>query len=162
MPHARAGSAGRDAVRGQFHVRRTAWVLAHGQPAADAVRAPDGRRRRPRSPSSGIVDARPDRHVHRAGSSTGPAAGRGQLACQGNILTGADVVDALFDTFLAGGAAFPELMLGALKAADTAGGDKRGRESAALLIVRENAGYGGNNDRWIDLRVDDHPAPSTS
>src|SRR6266576_3276981 len=44
-------------------------------------------------------------------------------------------------------------------AADAAGGDRRGRESAALLVVREAGGYGGGNDRWIDLRVDDHADP---
>ncbi len=47
----------------------------------------------------------------------------------------------------------------ALKAADAAGGDRRGRQSAALLVVRRGGGYGGGTDRWIDLRVDDHPAP---
>ncbi len=46
-----------------------------------------------------------------------------------------------------------------LKAAERAGGDRRGRQSAAILVVRENGGYGGNNDRYLDLRVDDHPTP---
>ena len=109
----------------------------------------------------GMVDAHGRGATYTGASCIDWAGGRtaDNVACQGNILTGADVVDALMDTFLAGGAAFPELMLKALKAADGAGGDKRGRESAALLIVRHNGGYGGNNDRWIDLRVDDHPAP---
>jgi uncharacterized Ntn-hydrolase superfamily protein len=68
-------------------------------------------------------------------------------------------VDALIETFLASTAAFPERLLAALKAADDQGGDRRGRESAALLVVREGGGYGGGSDRWIDLRVDDHPDP---
>ena len=46
-----------------------------------------------------------------------------------------------------------------LKAAEIAGGDRRGRQSASILVVRENGGYGGNNDRYLDLRVDDHPTP---
>jgi uncharacterized Ntn-hydrolase superfamily protein len=46
-----------------------------------------------------------------------------------------------------------------LKAAERAGGDRRGRQSAAILVVRENGGYGGNNDHYLDLRVDDHPNP---
>src|SRR5439155_1237871 len=47
----------------------------------------------------------------------------------------------------------------ALSAGQRAGGDKRGQQSAALLVVRDRGGYGGFNDRWIDVRVDDHPAP---
>jgi uncharacterized Ntn-hydrolase superfamily protein len=81
------------------------------------------------------------------------------FAAQGNILAGAGVVDGLADTFMAGGGPFPELLVRCLAAADAAGGDRRGRESAALLVVREGGGYGGGNDRWIDLRVDDHPDP---
>lgn len=82
-------------------------------------------------------------------------------AAQGNILAGAAVVDALADTFEAGGLPFPELLVACLAAADAAGGDRRGRQSAALLVVREGGGYGGGNDRWIDLRVDDHADPVT-
>ncbi|MER6940244.1 DUF1028 domain-containing protein, partial [Nocardioides sp. NPDC000441] len=52
-------------------------------------------------------------------------------------------------------------LLAALAAGDEAGGDSRGRQSAALLVVREEAGYGGNDDIAADLRVDDHPAPIT-
>ncbi len=89
-----------------------------------------------------------------AGGRTGP-----DFAAQGNILAGAGVVDGLADTFEAGGRPFPDLLVACLAAADAAGGDRRGRQSAALLIVREGGGYGGGNDRWIDLRVDDHPDP---
>ncbi len=92
--------------------------------------------------------------MHWAGGRTGEG-----FAAQGNILAGAAVVDGLADTFLAGGLRFPELLVRCLEAADAAGGDRRGRESAALLVVREGGGYGGYNDRWIDLRVDDHPDP---
>ena len=81
-------------------------------------------------------------------------------AAQGNILAGADVVDALVDAFLGKeDLAFPERMAAALLAADRAGGDRRGRQSAALVVVGEGKGYAGQNDRWIDLRVDDHPDP---
>ena len=91
-----------------------------------------------------------------AGGRTGPG-----YTAQGNILAGSGVVDGLADTFVAGGSPFPELLVRCLAAADAAGGDRRGRESAALLVVRVGAGYGGGNDRWIDLRVDDHPDPIT-
>jgi uncharacterized Ntn-hydrolase superfamily protein len=50
-------------------------------------------------------------------------------------------------------------LLDALMAGDRAGGDRRGRQSAAVLIVRQGGGYAGRNDRWIDYRVDDHPDP---
>jgi uncharacterized Ntn-hydrolase superfamily protein len=80
-------------------------------------------------------------------------------AAQGNILAGQAVVDGLAETLLAGGRPFPELLVACLAAADAAGGDRRGRESAALLVVRDGGGYGGANDRWIDLRVDRHDDP---
>ena len=109
----------------------------------------------------GVVDARGGSASHTgrscfawAGGRTGP-----DYAAQGNILAGAAVVDGLADTFAAGGLPFPELLVACLAAADAAGGDRRGRQSAALLVVREGGGYGGGNDRWIDLRVDDHADP---
>jgi uncharacterized Ntn-hydrolase superfamily protein len=89
-----------------------------------------------------------------AGGRIGPG-----FAAQGNILAGPAVVDGLAETFVGGGRPFPELLVACLTAAEAAGGDRRGRQSAALLVVREGGGYGGYNDRWIDLRVDDHPAP---
>jgi uncharacterized Ntn-hydrolase superfamily protein len=81
------------------------------------------------------------------------------FAVQGNILAGPGVVDAIVETFTAGGRAFPELLVDCLRAADAAGGDRRGRQSAGLLVVRDGGGYGGLDDRWIDLRVDDHTDP---
>jgi len=109
----------------------------------------------------GLVSASGDSASHTgrecfawAGGRTGPG-----YAAQGNILAGPGVVDGLVDTFLAGGKPFPELLVDCLAAADAAGGDRRGRESAALLIVREAAGYGGGNDVWVALRVDQHDDP---
>ena len=136
-------------------------LLREGRSPDEAVReltqADDGREHR----QLGIVDAQGRSATYTGSGCINWAGGRiaQNVACQGNILTGADVVDALIDTFEAGGAPFPELLLKALKAADVAGGDRRGRESAALLVVREGSGYGGGSDRWIELRVDDHPAP---
>lgn len=89
-----------------------------------------------------------------AGGRTGPG-----YAAQGNLLTGPEVVDALVETFETQGGPLADRLVAALAAADAAGGDKRGRQSAALLVVREEGGYGGFNDRYIDLRVDDHDAP---
>lgn len=81
------------------------------------------------------------------------------FAAQGNILAGAAVVDALANTFEKTSGDLAERLVAALAAGQAAGGDKRGQESAALLVVREKGGYGGFNDRYIDLRVDDHATP---
>jgi uncharacterized Ntn-hydrolase superfamily protein len=81
------------------------------------------------------------------------------LAAQGNLLAGPQVIDALVAGFEQHVGPFPERLVAGLLAADRAGGDKRGRQSAALLVVRDEGGYGGLNDRYIDLRVDDDPDP---
>ncbi|MDM7324860.1 MAG: DUF1028 domain-containing protein [Thermus sp.] len=86
--------------------------------------------------------------------------GKRGLAVQGNLLAGSQVVEAMVETFfLEERTPFPERLLLALKAGEEAGGDKRGKQSAALLVVGEGKGYGGLWDRYIDLRVDDHPEP---
>lgn len=81
------------------------------------------------------------------------------FAAQGNILASARVVDALAETFEAARGSLAERLIAALAAGQAAGGDKRGQESAALLVVRKKGGYAGFNDKYVDLRVDDHPAP---
>lgn len=80
-------------------------------------------------------------------------------ACQGNILVGEETVLAMGRTFEQTSGKLWDRLLAALAAGQVAGGDSRGQESAALLVVRESGGYGGFNDRFIDLRVDDHPTP---
>jgi uncharacterized Ntn-hydrolase superfamily protein len=90
-----------------------------------------------------------------AGGTTGPG-----FAAQGNILVSAATVDALAATFEgSAGRPLAERLLAALAAAETAGGDRRGRQSAALLVARKDGGYGGTSDVTADLRVDDHPQP---
>ena len=109
----------------------------------------------------GVVDAR-----GRAASYTGkecfPWAGHvvgRNFAAQGNILAGEEVLKALARAFEVTQGDLPVRLLAALSAGQRAGGDKRGQQSAALLVVRQGGGYGGFNDRWIDIRIDDHPAP---
>ncbi len=83
-------------------------------------------------------------------------------AVQGNILTGPQVLDDMRDAWLDDPEQrFAERLLGALRAGDEAGGDRRGRQSAALLVVARGGGYGGTSDIMVDLRVDDHPDPVT-
>src|SRR6188472_2249564 len=93
-----------------------------------------------------------------AASHTGPAC----LDWAGSR-TGEEVVEAMEAAWLASSPDAPlaHRLLEALAAGDAAGGDSRGRQSAALLVVREGAGYGGGDDVDVDLRVDDHPDPVT-
>jgi uncharacterized Ntn-hydrolase superfamily protein len=90
-----------------------------------------------------------------AGGRTGPC-----YAAQGNILVSAETVDAIAETFeRSGGAPLAERLLDCLDAGQAAGGDRRGQQSAALLVVERHGGYGGLSDRVVDLRVDEHPQP---
>ncbi len=109
----------------------------------------------------GIVDARGGSASHTgsgchawAGHKTGES-----FACQGNILTGPEVIEAMTSAFGGASGELADRMFAALVAGDSAGGDRRGRQGAALLVVKANAGYGGDNDRYLDLRVDDDPQP---
>lgn len=87
-----------------------------------------------------------------AGGHTGEA-----FACQGNILVGPEVVEAMAQAYETTEGDLLDRALAALVAGDAAGGDRRGRQSAAILVVREAGGYGGYTDRYVDLRIDDHP-----
>ncbi len=88
----------------------------------------------------------------------GGKAGR-YYACQGNILVCEATVEAMALAFETSEGELGVRLVKALRAGDEAGGDARGRQSAALLVVKEGGGYGGFNDRYMDLRVDDHPQP---
>jgi uncharacterized Ntn-hydrolase superfamily protein len=141
-------------------------LLQTGMAATDAVKAliaGDG----------GPVDHRQVGVVGTSGDGatfTGPAchewaggmAGDG-YAIQGNMLAGPAVVEDMATAWLAesGHARLAYRLLAALRAGDEAGGDRRGRQSAALLVVAKGMGYGGTSDVLVDLRVDDHPDPVT-
>lgn len=89
-----------------------------------------------------------------AGGRSGP-----NYAVQGNILAGEQVVVAMEKAFLETKGTLADRMYAALLAGDANGGDSRGKQSAALMVWKAGAGYGGNDDRAIDIRVDDHPEP---
>lgn len=89
-----------------------------------------------------------------AGGVTGP-----HFAAQGNILVDEKTVQAMAEIFQKAEGTLAERLLASLDAGQEAGGDSRGKQSAALYVVKEKGGYGGYNDRYIDLRVDDHPDP---
>jgi uncharacterized Ntn-hydrolase superfamily protein len=85
---------------------------------------------------------------------TGPG-----FACQGNILASTDVVAAMAERFQATAGPLAERLVEALRAGQQAGGDRRGQEAAGLVVACPGGGYGGNHDRYIDLRVDHHDQP---
>jgi uncharacterized Ntn-hydrolase superfamily protein len=111
----------------------------------------------------GIVDAEGTSATHTGTSCLEWAGGRmgTGYAIQGNVLTGEEVVAAMEDSWLTArpGQPLARVLLDALAAGDRAGGDRRGRQSAALLVVSDGAGYGGLDDIAVDLRVDDHLDP---
>jgi uncharacterized Ntn-hydrolase superfamily protein len=136
-------------------------LLASGLPANDTLSkllADDPEREHRQV---GIVDAH-------GGSATftgkdcfawaGGVTGNG-YAIQGNILAGDQVVPAMQKAFLETKTELPERLYTALLAGDRAGGDRRGRQSAAIYVTKPKGGYGGYIDRWIDYRVDDHSDP---
>lgn len=89
-----------------------------------------------------------------AGGVTGP-----YFAAQGNILVDENTVKAMAESFQKTEGSLAARLLTALQAGQNAGGDSRGQQSAALLVVKDRGGYGGFNDRYIDLRVEDHEEP---
>jgi uncharacterized Ntn-hydrolase superfamily protein len=90
-----------------------------------------------------------------AGGRTGPC-----YAAQGNILVSADTVGAIAETFEAtSGRPLADRLLDCLDAAQAAGGDRRGQQSSALLVVERDGGYAGLSDSVVDLRVDEHELP---
>ena len=136
-------------------------LLASGKTPKDALDAllskDDGRERR----QVGIVSAAGASATY-TGPGTNPwAGGRSgpDYAVQGNILAGEKVVAELERAFRETKGTLADRMYAALLAGDRAGGDSRGKQSAALLVVKAHAGYGGFDDRAIDIRVDDHPEP---
>lgn len=109
----------------------------------------------------GIVDQN-GKSVTYTGKSSYPWAGgiAGEcFAAQGNILAGEEVVASMAAAFTTTNGPLYRRLHASLFAGDRAGGDRRGRQSAAIIVVKASAGYGGFNDRWIDYRVDDHTDP---
>ena len=81
------------------------------------------------------------------------------FSCQGNILAGPETLDAMEASFVSTTGELSDRLIASLEAGDAAGGDSRGKQSAAILVVKPGGGYGGDTDRYLDLRVDDHQDP---
>lgn len=130
------------------------------QESLDALTAADdGREQR----QAGIVDTHGNAATFTGSGCHDWAGGRtgASYAIQGNILTGPDVVEAMERAWLATDPTQPlaRRLYAALVAGDDAGGDKRGRQSAAILVAATEGGYADSTDIVVDLRVDDSPAP---
>jgi uncharacterized Ntn-hydrolase superfamily protein len=139
-------------------------LLGEGLAAAEVIArltdADEGRADR----QLGVVDARGVGATYTGADCmewAGGLAGPG-FAAQGNILVGEETVAALATTFTAtDGQPLAARLLECLAAAQAAGGDRRGQQSAALLVVEKDGGYAGLSDSLVDLRVDDHEQPVT-
>ena len=159
---ANAGAVATQAYCNTSYGPRGLDLLERGLSAEEVVRVltrPDADRARRQL---GVVAANGDSATYSGPGCTSWAGGRSGpgYAAQGNILTGENVVVEMERAFLATkGQPLAERLYAALKSGDAAGGDSRGRQSAAIMVVREKGGYGGFNDRAVDIRVDDHPDP---
>jgi uncharacterized Ntn-hydrolase superfamily protein len=163
VPWARAGAG---AVATQSLVNTTYGtrgleLLAQGQSASEVLRTLTSEDRGRETRQLGIVDARGGvaaftgkRSYAWAGHKTGK-----NYTCQGNLLSGPKVVADMARAFEEASGPLAWRLMTALEAGEKAGGDKRGKQAAALLVVRDGGGPNGWGDRAIDLRVDDHEEP---
>jgi uncharacterized Ntn-hydrolase superfamily protein len=163
VPWAKAGAG---AVATQSYANTTYGprgleLLAEGKSAEEVIKLLTDADDRKAVRQVGIVDAKGEAATFTgekclawAGGKTGK-----HYTCQGNILTGPEVVEAMAKAFEESKGPLAWRLVTALEAGEKAGGDKRGKQSAAVYVVREKGGYGGYNDRAVDLRVDDHEKP---
>jgi uncharacterized Ntn-hydrolase superfamily protein len=164
VPHARAGVG---AVATQSYANTTFGphglsLLSHGNSPERALEVMLGNDKERARRQVGLVSASGVSATYTGSACNAWAGGRSgpNYAVQGNILTGEEVVVAMERAFLSSaGSTLGERLFAALQAGDAAGGDSRGKQSAALLVCREEGGYGGFTDRAIDIRVDDHTEP---
>jgi len=163
VPWARAGvgAVATQAMANYNYGPRGLDLMSEGNSAEQTVQALTSADEDREHRQVGVVDARGRASTFTgsecfdwAGGVTGE-----HYAAQGNILVGKETVEAMASAYEETGGDLATRLLGALDAGQVAGGDSRGEQSAALLVVREGGGYGGDNDRIVDLRVDDHPEP---
>jgi uncharacterized Ntn-hydrolase superfamily protein len=136
-------------------------LLEEGRSAAEVVKILTDADERRDERQLGVVDARGGSAAFTGSKCipwAGHVVGRG-FACQGNIMFGETVIPSMARAFESTPGDLPERLLAALSAAQQQGGDRRGMQSAALLIVRPEGGYDQGSDRWVDIRVDDHASP---
>ena len=162
---ARAG-AGAVATQSYANIRygdRGLGMMEEGMSAQEAIEFLTGEDEARDQRQVGMVDAQGRAFAFTGGECydwAGHIVGEG-FACQGNILI-PGTVEAMAEKYeqsRKGEGELADWLVAALAAGQASGGDSRGRQAAGVLVVREGGGYGGNNDRYLDLRVDDHPQP---
>ncbi len=163
VPHARAGvgAIATQATTNPGFGPRGLSLLGKGLPPQQVVDSLLKTDDRPAVRQLAVIDARGQMAVHTGdsciawkGSKTGVF-----YSCQGNLLAGQGVVDSMGAAFEGASGELAERLMAALEAGQRAGGDSRGMQSAALIVVRAGAGYAGFNDRYIDIRTDDSKNP---
>ena len=163
VPHARAnvGVLATQARGNILYGPKGLDLMASGQPPERVLEQllQDDPQREERQ--VGLVDAQGRATSYTGGETLAWAGGRtGKgYAVQGNLLAGPEVVDAMAVAFETAGGDLASRLVIALAAGQAAGGDLRGRQSASVLVVRAGGGYMGVSDRYVDLHVEDHPAP---
>ncbi len=138
-------------------------LLSEGKTADQALKMVLERDTIPEQRQVGIVD-KDGRSAAHTGEETLTWSGHKTalyVSVQGNILTGPEVIDSMFAVFQRTEGLLAERLVAALQAGEDAGGDKRGKQSAALSVARKRGGYQGVDDRLVDLKVVDNPEPVT-
>lgn len=163
VPSAKAGvgAVATQAIVNTTYGPRGLEQLAQGKSAAETIKlltdADTGKDYR----QLGMIDAKgvPSNYTGGKCPVWAGAKSGDNYTCQGNLLAGKEVVDKMAQAFEDAKGPLAWRMLAALEAGEKAGGDKRGKQSAAILIVRDKSGPNGFDDRAVDLRVDDHQNP---
>lgn len=163
VPWAKAG-VGAIATQAMVNVEfgeKGLTLLAEGKSAEDVIKSLTESDKGKNQRQVGVVDAKGEAANFTGTRCQNWAGGRKgkHYTCQGNILAGEEVITKMGEAFEAAKGPLCWRMMAALEAADKAGGDKRGKQSAAILVVKEKGGPNGFGDRYVDLRVDDHETP---
>jgi uncharacterized Ntn-hydrolase superfamily protein len=163
VPHGKAG-VGMVATQASVNIAHGpngVELLAKGMTAEEALKALKESDPKIEVRQLGLVDAKGNAATFTGSKCTPWAGGKTgkYYACQGNILAGEQVVNEMVKAFEETQGPLAWRMMAALEAGDKVGGDKRGKQSAAILVVRDKKGPNGIGDRYLDFRVDDHKEP---
>jgi uncharacterized Ntn-hydrolase superfamily protein len=163
VPWAKAG-VGAVATQAALNITygpRGLELLAQGKTAEETIKALTDEDKGKAIRQVGVIDGKGTPATYtgeRCGTWAGGKTGK-DYACQGNLLTGEDVVGAMAKAYEEAKGPLGWRLMAALEAGEKAGGDKRGKQSAAILVVRDGFGPNGFSDRYLDFRVDDHETP---
>jgi uncharacterized Ntn-hydrolase superfamily protein len=162
VPWAKAGvgAVATQSYANVFYGSKGLELMAQGKSAAETIKLLTEEDKGKELRQVGIVDAKGE-VANFSGEKCNPWAGAKSgkyYTCQGNLLAGENVIDAMAKSFEEAKGPLAWKLMAALEAGDLAGGDKRGKQSAAILVVRKGAGPTGS-DRYVDYRVDDHKDP---